>query len=204
MTKENVFRNFITLEGGEGAGKSTVIKELKLKLENKGYEVVITREPGGSFLGEKIRKIIFENELSIQTEALLFASARADHIDNIIIPNLKQGKIVISDRYIDSSIVYQQYVGQCPYVLEFNKYALSECMPSKTFFFDIKPQDALKRIKNNSREENRFDKNTLEFHEDIYKGYHKLLDENKGRIIAIDATVDIDSIVNLILESSDF
>lgn len=183
---EKRYKNFITLEGGEGSGKTTVAKMLEEYFESKGYKVLLTREPGGNEVAEKIRRIIMENPLHSLSEAYLFAAARIEHINNTILPALKEGKIVICDRYVDSSLVYQAYVGNVEGVRAINKYAYENCMPQKTFFFDITPIEAIQRINQNNREQNRFDKQEIEYHEKIYQGYLSLL-EKEDRIIKVDA-----------------
>ncbi len=193
-------QNFITLEGGEGTGKTTTAKLLKETLEKKGYNVILTREPGGSLIGEQIRNIIFENEIDIEEEALLFAAARVDHINKVIIPNLNKNNIVICDRYVHSSIVYQQYVGGCQNVKSYNKYAFDNCMPEKTFFFDIEPIQALQRISKNKREENRFDKKSIDFHNNIYKAYKTIAKDYADDIITIDASLTSELIVEKIIK----
>ncbi|MFV0288994.1 MAG: dTMP kinase [Mycoplasmatales bacterium] len=184
---------FITLEGGEGSGKTTTAKVLQEKLEELGYEVILTREPGGSDFSEKIRKIIMENDLNIEEEALLFAASRVNHLKTIIQPALKANKIIICDRFVHSSIVYQEYVGGCQNVREYNKYTFNNYMPNKIFFFDIEPKKALKRLEDNEREKNRFDKRDLNFHEEIYESYQKLFanEKNVEYINAEKSTLDI-------------
>lgn len=188
MGKDNEFKNFYTLEGGEGAGKSSTALLIKKELEAKGYKVLLTREPGGEKIAEKIRNIILNNKISKKTEVLLFAAARIEHLEQKIIPALRNGEIVISDRYVDSSIVYQGIVGGISEVEEINKFAIGNKLPNTTFIFDIDPEIALNRIKANNRIENRFDKENLEFHKQIREGYleigktskrYKVIDANK-------------------------
>lgn len=198
--EKDIFKRFISLEGGEGAGKTTVSKEIKKELENKGYLVHLTREPGGSDVAESIRNIIMKNELDVETEALLFAAARLNHVHNVIIPKLKEGYFVICDRYVDSSIVYQEIVGKCENVKKYNKCVLENYLPSKTFFFDIKAEDGIRRVLENDREQNRFDKRKIDFHKAIYNAY-KIWNEDKKRIINIDATKDVLSIKDEIIKN---
>ncbi len=180
------YNNFITLEGGEGSGKSTLGKLLKKELEDKGCSVLLTREPGGDKISEKIRDIIMSYEIHPKTEAHLFAAARIEHINNVILPALKKGMVVICDRYVDSSIVYQKYAGSVDNVEEINEYAYKNCMPSKTFFLKISPEDALKRIVNTDREINRFDEKDIEFHNKVYNSYLDL-SKKESRFFEIDA-----------------
>ncbi len=189
---------FITLEGGEGSGKTTASKLLKEKLEKLGYEVVLTREPGGSSFSEKVRNLIMECDLNIEEEALLFAAARVNHIKEVIIPALNEEKFVICDRYVDSSIVYQSYVGECKNVYDYNRFAYENCMPNKTFFFDIVPEKALKRLEDNNREKNRFDKKGIKFHQKIYEGYKQVI-QNEKRFTVLDATKTTEELVEEIM-----
>lgn len=195
---ENILKNFYTLEGGEGVGKTTVALLMKKTLEEKGYEVVLTREPGGEKIAEKIREIILNNELDIKTEVLLFAAARCEHINNIIIPALKANKIVICDRYFDSSIIYQQYVQNANNVKEINDYVVGDIIPNKTFLLNLDPKIALQRIHKDNREKNRYDLKELEFHQKIYDSYQEYA-QNIDRIIKIDANTDAQTISERIL-----
>src|SRR5690625_635260 len=169
--------HFITVEGGEGAGKTTVLKLLKDKLTQKGYDVLITREPGGISISEQIRQVILDPshlEMEKRTEALLYAAARRQHLIQKVIPALEKGKIILCDRFIDSSLAYQGYAREIGIeeVLSINQFAIEGCMPSLTLYFDILPEIGLKRIASNSnREQNRLDLESLEFHQKVYKGY---------------------------------
>lgn len=198
------FNKFITLEGGEGSGKTTVANHLKTLLEAKGYEVVVTREPGGDITSEKIREIIMSSLVHPKTESHLFAAARIEHINNVIFPSLKAGKIVICDRYVDSSVVYQGYVLGVENVEEINEYAYKNCMPGKTFFFDIDCQVALKRLEDNARDKNRYDKKSFDFHDKIYAGYKDLVKVEKERIIAVDATLSQEEVALEIMGNLEF
>ncbi len=196
---DNIFKRFISLEGGEGAGKTTVAKDIKKRLEDKGYKVYLTREPGGTLVAENIRDIIMNNELDIETEALLFAAARLDHVNNVVLKKLKEGYFVICDRYVDSSIVYQEYVGGCKSVRDYNKYVLENYMPNQTFFFDVSVKLGLERVFENEREKNRFDKRDLDFHNKVYDAYKQLAKDNK-RIITIDASKSIKEVSDIIIK----
>lgn len=174
--KEGVF---ITLEGGEGSGKSTLILSLKEFLESQGYKVTVTREPGGIELAEKIRGLIMDNEMDSMTEALLFASARREHLVQRVIPALERGEIVLCDRFVHSSLVYQGIVGELGVetVSALNSVAVGAHMPAFTLLLDIEPEEGIKRIStNDSREVNRFDKNSMDFHHRIRAGYNSLVD----------------------------
>lgn len=170
---------FITLEGGEGSGKSTLILRLKEFLEQQGYQVTVTREPGGIELAEKVRELIMDNSMDSMTEALLFASARREHLVQRVIPALERGEVVLCDRFVHSSLVYQGIVGGLGVetVSALNQVAVGSYMPDFTLLLDIEPEEGIKRIsQNNNREVNRFDKNTMDFHHRIRNGYNSLVD----------------------------
>lgn len=184
---------FITLEGGEGAGKTTVIRYVEEALLQQGYDVLVTREPGGIRIAEEIRQIILHpehTEMEGRTEALLYAAARRQHLVERIIPALEQGKIVLCDRFIDSSLAYQGYargIGM-EEVLQINNFAIDGLMPHLTLFFDLPPAVGLERIAvDASREQNRLDLEKLAFHEKVYEGYKQVVKQFPKRIHAIDA-----------------
>ena len=186
---------FITFEGPEGAGKTTVIKELYKRLEDKGLDVILTREPGGIRIAEKIREIILDNdhqEMDAKTEALLYAAARRQHLVENVLPALKEGTIVLCDRFVDSSLAYQGYARGLGIdeVLSINEFAIGDRMPDLTVFFDIKPELGLARIAaNDKREENRLDKESIHFHESVYEGYQELIKRYSNRIQVTDASL---------------
>ena len=185
---------FITLEGGEGSGKSTAIRIIVPRLEKLGYEVVLTREPGGTPISEEIRNVILDKKntkMDPMTEALLYAASRRQHIIEKIKPALQQGKIVISDRFLDSSLAYQggaRGLG-IDRVYELNQYATDGLLPDLTIFFELKPQEGLKRIEANaSREVNRLDVEKMSFHEVVYSSFETLCAKFPNRIVRIDAS----------------
>lgn len=197
---------FITFEGGEGCGKTTVIKNLESKLKEKNIDVLVTREPGGSLIAEQIRNIILDKANTMmdpRTEALLYAASRRQHLQEIVIPALEEGKIVISDRYLDSSLAYQGYargIGMKE-VYSINEFAISDTMPDITFFLDLKPELGLERIAlHRSDEVNRLDLEKLSFHQKVYEAYHILAKEFPSRIITIDASQTVEEETNQILE----
>ncbi|MBE1556205.1 dTMP kinase [Sporosarcina limicola] len=186
---------FITFEGPEGAGKTTVITELAKRLVEEGWNVVLTREPGGIRIAEKIREIILDNnhqEMDAKTEALLYAAARRQHLVEKVIPALDDGFIVLCDRFVDSSLAYQGYARGLGIdeVLLINKFAIANTMPDLTVFFDIDPEEGLARIANNSeREQNRLDKENIQFHRKVYEGYQELIHRYPDRIVTTDASL---------------
>ena len=202
------FKNglFITLEGGEGSGKSTILTNIIEYLERNNYEVVKTREPGGVRIAEDIRNIILDKKntnMDGKTEALLYAASRRQHLVEKVIPNLKKGKIVISDRYLDSSLVYQGYARNIGMdeILNINLFAIDNTLPKLTLILDIDPKIGLQRInKNSQREVNRLDLETLEFHNKVRKGYLKLKDLFPERIRIIDASKSIEEVTKNCIE----
>ncbi|ADU28322.1 dTMP kinase [Evansella cellulosilytica] len=192
---------FITFEGGEGAGKTTVLKEIKDRLEASDEKVVMTREPGGSIIAEKIRDVILNpdhTEMDARTEALLYAAARRQHLVEKVFPYLDKGYIVLCDRFIDSSLVYQGVARKIGIeeVLNINLFATGGFMPSKTLFFDIDPKIGLERIaKHGNREFNRLDREALDFHYIVRKAYHELQGREPDRIEMVDASLSLTEVI---------
>lgn len=196
---------FITIEGNEGSGKTTIIKHLQKQLEWQGYDVLATREPGGEVIAEQIRKILLDknnDDMDVITEILLYAAARREHLLKVIKPALKEGKIVICDRFIDSSLVYQGYMHDMEWIVyAVNKIVLDDLMPDLTILLNVKPYIGIKRIEENSdREVNRVDLKAIEFHNKIYEGYQKIAKDNPERIKIIDGKKTIREIVDKIME----
>lgn len=191
---------FITFEGGEGTGKTTQINILKKYLEDQGLEVIITREPGGVISAENIRAVIFDNEIDPITETMLYAAARREHYIKKIKPALDAGKIVICDRFIDSSIVYQGIVRGVgvDLVENINKYAINNVEPDLTIFFDLDSETGLKRVSLRNEQMNRFDKESLDFHLKVRKGYN-LLSKTRNRFVLIDASKSIEDVTKQII-----
>src|SRR5690625_4318233 len=193
---------FITVEGGEGAGKSTVLNELDDMLTEQGVHVLLTRVPGGSSISEQIRNIILQPEhveMEKRTEALLYAAARRQHLVQKVIPALEEGKIVLCDRFIDSSLAYQGYAREIGIeeVLQINQFAIVDYMPSLTLLFNIQPEKGLKRIeKNLDREKNRLDLEDIKFHTKVYNGYQILQEMYPKRIQVINADQAFEKVVS--------
>jgi len=193
---------FITLEGGEGAGKTSVLRTLEKKLRDRGYPIITTREPGGIEIAEKIREIILNPEnikMDARTEALLYAAARRQHLIEKVLPALKHGKIVLCDRFIDSSLAYQGYARELGIegVLKINQFAIVDYMPSLTLLFNIQPEKGLKRIeKNLDREKNRLDLEDIKFHTKVYNGYQILQEMYPKRIKVINADQAFEKVVS--------
>ncbi|MFJ7974084.1 dTMP kinase [Psychrobacillus sp. NPDC096389] len=192
---------FITSEGPEGAGKTTVMNLLGEQLTQEGYDVVMTREPGGIMISEKIRNIILDNKhtmMESRTEALLYAAARRQHLVEKVKPALEAGKVVICDRFIDSSLAYQGFARGIGVeeILAINKFAIGDTMPNKTILFDIEPSVGLARINaHENREKNRLDVESLTFHEKVREGYLSLVEQYPERIDVIDASRSVDEVL---------
>lgn len=164
---------FIVFEGCEGVGKSTQLHLLKEYLEKTGQKAVFTREPGGTPVGEKIRSLLLGEEMSAECEALLFAAARCEHIDKVILPALERGELVVCDRYVDSSIAYQAFgrkLGR-KRVEEINAYAFASCMPDAVVFIDMNPLNSWRRQKGKIVENDRMEKESDGFHLAVYLGF---------------------------------
>ena len=188
---------FITFEGPDGSGKSTIIRKVYEKLINDGFDIVLTREPGGTPIAEKIRDIILDNSnvaLDARTEALLYAASRRQHLVEKIWPALKEGKIVLCDRFLDSSLAYQgggRNLG-VQNVLNINLFATENTYPDLTLFFDIDPELGLKRVsQDKKRVADRLDNENENFHEKVYSTFKEIVNTNSQRIITIDASKSI-------------
>lgn len=185
---------FITLEGPEGSGKTTAVKSAVIELQKMGYEVVQTREPGGTPISEQIRNVILDKAnttMDSRTEALLYAASRRQHLVEKIWPAIKEGKIVICDRYLDSSLAYQggaRALG-VDEVLAVNTFATEGTWPDLTLLFDLDPKIGLARINANSnREVNRLDLEKLEFHNKVRDTFLQLAKRYPERYVVIDAS----------------
>lgn len=193
---------FITFEGGEGAGKSTIARKLRHYLENKGYEVILTREPGGTEFADRVRDLIMEEDISAYEEMMLFNVARLNHLEQVVLPALANNKIVLCDRFIDSSRAYQGILGDCTYN-EYQKLeqvnetiANSVDLIDTTFYFKIDPEIALNRITKNNRETNRFDKKDLDYHYQLQTAYEQLISvDRSNRFVVIDAEQDEEQVL---------
>ena len=187
---------FITLEGPEGSGKTSAAKKIVSELERLGYQVLFTREPGGTPIAEQIRNVILDKantKLDARAEALLYAASRRQHLVEKVLPALKEGKIVICDRYIDSSLAYQggaRGLG-IDEVLNINLFATENKFPDLTLLFDLDPEIGLERINlNKNREVNRLDLEKLDFHKKVRKTFLELSKIYQNRYVVIDASQD--------------
>lgn len=192
---------FITFEGPEGAGKTTVLQRVAERLLIEGIECVTTREPGGIEIAEKIREIILNpahTAMDERAEALLYAAARSQHFFEKVNPALLAGKMVLCDRFIDSSLAYQGYARGIGIdeVLSINEFAIGKRLPDVTILFDINPAVGLERIHNNGdREINRLDAENLAFHEKVREGYQLVAKRYADRIQMINAEQPIEQVV---------
>ena len=191
---------FITLEGPEGSGKTTAVKAAVAKLQELGYQVVQTREPGGTPIAEQIRNVILDKantKMDPRTEALLYAASRRQHLVEKVWPAIKEGKIVICDRYLDSSLAYQggaRGLG-VDNILNVNLFATENTYPDLTLLFDIKPELGLERIaKNSNREVNRLDLEKIEFHNKVRQTFLDLSKRYPDRYVVIDASKSIEEV----------
>lgn len=196
---------FITFEGPEGSGKTSVIQHLNKQLIALGHDVLVTREPGGVKLSEEIRNILLDNHnlgMDKKTEALLFAAARRQHVVEVIQPALEAGKTVLCDRYIDSSLAYQGHARDIGIeeVYQLNLFAIESLMPDLTLFIDVKPEVGLERVRHNQRSMDRLDNETLAFHQKVYEGYMKIAEIEPERIKILDGNQTIEEVVEQALK----
>ena len=198
---------FITLEGPEGSGKTTAVEAAVKALEEKGYQIVRTREPGGTPIAEQIRNVILDKantNMDPRTEALLYAASRRQHLVEKVWPALKEGKIVICDRYLDSSLAYQggaRGLG-VDNILNVNLFATENTFPDLTLLFDITPEEGLRRISANAnREVNRLDLEKLDFHHKVRDTFLSLAKRYPERFVIIDASKSKEEVAKATLDA---
>lgn len=186
---------FITLEGADGCGKTTQLNLLKEYLTCKGYEIVVTREPGGKGLGEKLREILlnYDGEVSDRCEAFLYLADRAQNIDTIIKPAINSGKIVLCDRHTDSSVAYQGYGREqnIDNINMLNELAVNGVHPDLTIVFDIDTETSMARV---GAEKDRLESAGIEFHKRVRNGYLEIAKKNPQRIKVVDASQTIEDV----------
>lgn len=191
---------FITLEGGDGSGKTTMMGRLAAYMQGRSIPYLITREPGGIEIAEKIRSIILDPQhtsMDARTEALLYAAARRQHLVEKVEPALREGVTVLCDRFVDSSLVYQGYARGLGMeeVWSINRFAVEGRMPDLTLLFDIEPEIGMSRIEANAeREKNRLDMESMAFHGKVREGYMLVAENNKERIRIVDASKTPDQV----------
>lgn len=191
---------FITIEGPEGSGKTSAVDLVCKRLIDEGYQIVRTREPGGTPIAEQIRNVILDKAntlLDPRAEALLYAASRRQHLVEKVWPALKEGKIVICDRFLDSSLAYQGGARNLGIdnVLNINLFATENTYPDLTLLFDVSPEIGLARIaKNSSREVNRLDLEKLDFHKKVRNTFLELSKRYKERFVIIDASKSLEQV----------
>lgn len=189
---------FITFEGPEGSGKTSVLQRVAEKLKTT-YPVLTTREPGGVPAAEQIRAILLDGEaVDERTEALLFAASRREHLVEKVLPALEKGEIVLCDRYIDSSLAYQGYARGIGVeaVRAINEFAINGLYPDLTIYLDITAETGRERIERNARDMNRLDHESIDFHKRVIEGYRHLIEQDTKRFIVIDANQSLDQVVD--------
>jgi dTMP kinase len=198
---------FISLEGGEGCGKSTQAAVLRDWIQAKGGEVVMTREPGGTPTGEMIRDLLQHHvsgeAIAPTTEVLLFAASRAQHVAHVIQPALEAGKWVVCDRFLDSSLAYQAGGRgiDLEEVFSVNAFALQGCLPSLTLWFDVPVETALARVADRGEQPDRFESENIAFHTRVSEAYAKLHQRFPDRVVRIDAGGDVESVSNAMVQA---
>lgn len=192
---------FITFEGTEGAGKTTQIDRVKVFLEAQGFEVITTREPGGTALGEKIRGLLLQDDMSQMTELLLMFAARAEHLDKVILPAVNAGKWVLCDRFTESSYAYQGYARG----IALEKISALELLvqgslrPDCTFWFDIPIIEGMKRVQTRG-EKDRFEVENIAFFEAVSEGFRTLSKERSSQFYRVDALLSINEVSDSIYQ----
>ena len=184
----------ISFEGVDCSGKSSAIIYLQKLLKEKGYDVLSSREPGGTPLGEQIRAMVLSTTMNIKTEILVFAAARVEHLTQVILPALSRGCIVLCDRFADSSYAYQgRGRGYPKEVLEIEKFALQGFEPNYTLFFDVKLEESFRRLAIRETRD-RFEMERRDFHQSVFEGYLERFQDNPHRMVRIDAMQTIENV----------
>lgn len=195
---------FIVFEGPDGSGKTTILNNVEKFLREEKIDFIITREPGGPKISEDIRDILLSNdnsEMSARTEALLYSASRAQHVDEVIKPNLEKGVLVISDRFVLSSLAYQGFGRELGYdnVKMINDFATDNLSSDYTFFFNVDPITVLKRKRNNFVTD-RLENESNSYHNRVYHGYQEIMKRSDDNLIIIDASKSIEEVTNQTLD----
>ena len=192
---------FITFEGPDGSGKTTVAKLVVDKLIHNGYEVVHTREPGGIEIAEQIRNVILDSKntkMDSKTEALLYAASRRQHLVEKVIPAINENKIVICERFVDSSLAYQGFARNLGFedILKINDFAIGDLYPDLTIYLDVDEEIGLKRVNSRNETKDRLDSESKSFHHKVVEGYKEVIKRFKDRIRVVDASKSVEDVVN--------
>jgi dTMP kinase len=194
---------FLAFEGGEGAGKSTQLRVLADELASRGYEVVLTHEPGDTPVGLRLRELLLDPDTTVtaQTEALLYAADRAEHVANVIAPRLASGAVVISDRYLDSSIAYQGYARglDIDVITGTSLWATGGLLPDLTLLLDLDPEVGLRRARGRSGRLDRLEAEALDFHKRVREGFLTLANGAPSRYAVVDAGLAPDQVADAVL-----
>lgn len=196
---------FVTFEGGEGCGKSTQIRLFERYLKENNFEYILSREPGGTPLSEKIRALLLEEkgEMSAKTEFLLFSSARVEHVEKVIKPALDEGKLVVLDRFYHSSYAYQGYAGNLDLkdIEAITEFAISGCKPDLVFLLDISYEDGMARKSRDEKLKNldRIESKGKAYHDAVRRGYLTLAERENDKFVVIDATKSAEEISKIII-----
>jgi dTMP kinase len=192
---------FITFEGVDGAGKSTHLAWFADELRQRGHDVIVTREPGGTPLGEQLREILLSQPMSIGTEAMLMFAARLEHIEQVIKPALRAGKWVVSDRFSDASFAYQGGGRGMDWnkLSQLEQWVHHDLQPDLTLFFDVPVEVAKQRLANNVSLD-RFEQEQSDFFERVRAGYHRRVQQNPQRYVVIDAAQTLDMVKHKLKE----
>lgn len=191
---------FITIEGPDGSGKTTVTKEVVRRLQLNHIDVIHTREPGGIDIAEQIRAIILNpanTKMDAKTEALLYAASRRQHLVEKVIPALNEGKLVLCERFVDSSLAYQgagRSIG-IEEVYQMNQFAIDGVMPDLTIFIDVDPEIGISRINQNRTDRDRLDMEGVSFHQRVYEGYQQVKEMFKDRMAMIDGNQALEQVI---------
>ncbi len=194
---------FITFEGCDGCGKSTQLKMLSEYLTEQGIPHIFTREPGGGKISEAIRDILLSgknSEMTDECEALLYAASRVQHLNDRVEPALSEGKLVVCDRYVDSSLAYQAYARGLgdEFISKINAYALENYLPDVTVFIDLTPEAAFKR-KHGADENDRLEQAGMAFHKRVYEGYKAIAAKEPNRVVCVDGNQTPDEVFTDVL-----
>jgi len=195
---------FITFEGPDGTGKSTQLDKIYSYLVKEKYDVIKTREPGGTKIGDQIRSILLDKkniDMSLKAEILLYAASRAEHVEKVIKPALNKGQIVLCDRYIDASISYQGYAQDedITWIKNLNAWATNHLIPDRTYMFDLDPIISKRRLEERF-EFDRIELRDLSFHQKVREGFLQIAETDRSRVMLLNADNTIENLFQLIIK----